>query len=175
MARSARQPLSQRMPQRKNQKKCPQLYLHHGDRGVDFRRQGNVDLVLGAVDAHTHALLHVRRRHLVVQGHDEFGNLLDVDHVPDGRMGGCCHLEIRPRTEEREEAHTHTRRRLSSQRLVHALVVLFALAGDNLRAHGDLQRVLLLHHLLVGGEVPQPGVGQASGRLLDARALVDAL
>ena len=35
----------------------PKVYLHHSDRGVDFGRQWQVDLVLIAVDAHTHSFL----------------------------------------------------------------------------------------------------------------------
>ena len=55
--------------------------LHHGDRGVNLRWEWDVDLVLVAVDAHTHSLLDVGRRNLLVQIYHEFGKLLHVDDV----------------------------------------------------------------------------------------------
>ncbi len=86
-------------------------HRHHGDRWIDFRWQGDLDLVLGAVHPYSHALLYVRWSDLVTQADDELGNLLDVDDV---------------------------------------LGVLWGVWVDDLGAAGHLQRLLLLHHLLVG-------------------------
>lgn len=50
-------------------------------RGIYLGRQRNLHRVLRAVDAHTHALLHICRRHLLSKPDDELGDLPHVDHV----------------------------------------------------------------------------------------------
>ena len=57
------------------------LDSHHRHRRVDLRREGDLDLVLIAVDADAHALLHVRRGDPVAEPDHELCNLLHVDHV----------------------------------------------------------------------------------------------
>merc|ERR1719319_1024510 len=57
------------------------LHLHHGDGGVDLRREGDVDLVLVPVHADPHTLLDIRGRHRVGEVHHELGELLHVDDV----------------------------------------------------------------------------------------------
>lgn len=57
------------------------LDLHHRDCRVDFRRQRNMDLVLVAVDADSHAFFDIGRCHRVGQIDDKLGELLHVDDV----------------------------------------------------------------------------------------------
>ena len=57
------------------------FYLHHCDCGVDFGRQGNVNLVLVPVNAHSHALFNVCRCHRIGQVDDKLGKLFDIDDV----------------------------------------------------------------------------------------------
>mmetsp|Transcript_22292 Transcript_22292/g.53383 ORF Transcript_22292/g.53383 Transcript_22292/m.53383 type:complete len:281 (-) Transcript_22292:263-1105(-) len=93
------------------------LDSHHRHCRVDLRREGDLDLVLVAIDADAHALLHIRRGDPVAEPDHELCNLLHVDHV-------LCLVRVR---------------------------------ADDLGAARDLQRLLLLHHLLVGHEVPLCG------------------
>ena len=72
--------------------------------------------------------------------------------------------------------------RLASSRLAGAHLFdvdyirrIFGARVDYFGAARDLQRLLLLHHLLVGGQVPQAGRAQAGVRLLDPRELLHFL
>jgi hypothetical protein len=49
------------------------LHGHHRDRRVDFRGQGDVDEVLGAIDTDAHALLDVRGRDCCLGKKEKFG------------------------------------------------------------------------------------------------------
>ena len=54
---------------------------HHGDRGIDFRREREEDLVFVAVDADAHAFFYIRRTDSLAELDDEFGDLFDVDDI----------------------------------------------------------------------------------------------
>lgn len=75
------------------------LHLHHGHRGIDLGRQGNMNLVLVAVHSYSHALLNVRGSDGLGQFHDELGELFHIDDVLGivrvgvNNLSAACHLQ----------------------------------------------------------------------------------
>ena len=146
------------------------LHRHHRHRRVDLRRQRDLDLVLVAVDADAHALLNVRRRHAVAQPHHEFRNLLHIDHIFGvvririDDLGAPGHL-LAPSERERKNEREGMRagevepRGLAPVRSFPRLLY--------------LQRLLLLHHLLIRDEIPLRLGRKAGVALLDPDDLVN--
>ena len=50
---------------------------HHGNCGIDLRRERDLNLVLRAVRADAHALFDIRRSHLLAQSNHELGDLIN--------------------------------------------------------------------------------------------------
>ena len=61
--------------------------LHHSDSGVNLGGERQHDLVRLAINSDTHAFLHIGRSDVVVQRHNEFCVLTNVDDV-SGRGRG---------------------------------------------------------------------------------------
>ena len=67
------------------------MYLHHGDRGINLRREREVYLILVPVPhPNSHPLLDILRRERPVQVHYKLGELLHVDDVL-GLLGVCVY------------------------------------------------------------------------------------
>mmetsp|Transcript_18681 Transcript_18681/g.44279 ORF Transcript_18681/g.44279 Transcript_18681/m.44279 type:complete len:259 (+) Transcript_18681:838-1614(+) len=152
------------------------LDSHETHGRVDLGREGDLDGILGPIHPDAHPLLDVGRGNLLPEANDEFGNLLDVDHVLVLRRAGGTTTRTAAGHGAGQTSRSSTAAgTTSASRVTAALSALGALPGDDFGAPGHLQRRLLAHHLLVADQIPLAGLAEAGVGLLDADEVLHLL